>query len=131
MRRIGTMNIKEILQHRHGLGLTRAQTASAVGVRRRYDIARFFTERMVLAPLPATPSRHPSRTPRPPARMHFTVTGETVRRLVPATGCGKRQLAPRSSEHPIPGLGPTAHGFRPAGDPDRVVSPILVRGRLS
>ena len=32
MRRIGTMNIKEILQHRHGLGLTRAQTATAVGV---------------------------------------------------------------------------------------------------
>ena len=26
------MNIKEILQHRHGLGLTRAQTATAVGV---------------------------------------------------------------------------------------------------
>ena len=32
MRRIGTMNIKEILHHRHGLGLTRAQTATAVGV---------------------------------------------------------------------------------------------------
>ena len=32
MKRIGMMNIKEILQHRHGLGLTRAQTASAVGV---------------------------------------------------------------------------------------------------
>ena len=32
MRRIGTMSIKEILQHRHGLGLTRAQTATAVGV---------------------------------------------------------------------------------------------------
>ena len=32
MKRIGTMNIKEILQHRHGLGLTRAQTAAAVGV---------------------------------------------------------------------------------------------------
>ena len=26
------MNLKEILQHRHGLGLTRAQTATAVGV---------------------------------------------------------------------------------------------------
>ena len=26
------MNIKEILQHRHELGLTRAQTATAVGV---------------------------------------------------------------------------------------------------
>ena len=26
------MSIKEILQHRHGLGLTRAQTATAVGV---------------------------------------------------------------------------------------------------
>ena len=26
------MNIKEILHHRHGLGLTRAQTATAVGV---------------------------------------------------------------------------------------------------
>ena len=32
MRRIGTMSIKEILHHRHGLGLTRAQTATAVGV---------------------------------------------------------------------------------------------------
>ena len=32
MKRIGTMNIKDILQHRHGLGLTRAQTATAVGV---------------------------------------------------------------------------------------------------
>ena len=32
MKRIGTMNIKEILQHRHEFGLTRAQTASAVGV---------------------------------------------------------------------------------------------------
>ena len=32
MKRIGTMNIKDILQHRHGLGLTRAQTAAAVGV---------------------------------------------------------------------------------------------------
>ena len=32
MKRIGTMNIKELLQHRHGLGLTRAQTATAVGV---------------------------------------------------------------------------------------------------
>ena len=32
MKRIGMMNIKGILQHRHGLGLTRAQTATAVGV---------------------------------------------------------------------------------------------------
>ena len=32
MKRIGMMNIKEILQHRHELGLTRAQTATAVGV---------------------------------------------------------------------------------------------------
>ena len=32
MKRIGTMNIKEILQHRHEFGLTRAQTATAVGV---------------------------------------------------------------------------------------------------
>ena len=32
MRRIGTMSIKAILRHRHGLGLTRAQTATAVGV---------------------------------------------------------------------------------------------------
>ena len=32
MKRIGTMSIKEILQHRHGSGLTRAQTAAAVGV---------------------------------------------------------------------------------------------------
>ena len=32
MKRIGTMNVKEILQHRHGIGLTRAQTATAVGV---------------------------------------------------------------------------------------------------
>ena len=32
MRRIGTMNIKESLQHRHELGLTRAQTATAAGV---------------------------------------------------------------------------------------------------
>ena len=32
MKRIGTMTIKEILQHRHEFGLTRAQTATAVGV---------------------------------------------------------------------------------------------------
>ena len=32
MWRIGTMKIKEFLQHRHGFGLTRAQTATAVGV---------------------------------------------------------------------------------------------------
>ena len=32
MKRIGTTTIKEILQHRHEFGLTRAQTATAVGV---------------------------------------------------------------------------------------------------
>ena len=34
MRRIGTMNIKEILHHRHGFGLTRAQTRPAASARR-------------------------------------------------------------------------------------------------
>ena len=33
MRRTGMVSIKEILHHRHELGLTRAQTATAVGVR--------------------------------------------------------------------------------------------------
>ena len=32
MKRIGTMSIRDILRHRHGFGLTRAEVASAVGV---------------------------------------------------------------------------------------------------
>ena len=32
MRRTGMMSIRDILRHRHGFGLTRAQVAAAVGV---------------------------------------------------------------------------------------------------
>ena len=36
MKRIGTMNVKEILQHRHGIGLTRAQGRVERGSGGRY-----------------------------------------------------------------------------------------------
>ena len=39
MRRIGTVNIKEILHHRHGLGLTRAQTATHGGGEHGHGLA--------------------------------------------------------------------------------------------